>query len=281
MPLFWTIRGGLHRFAPFKPGPSDSFVALPKPCVQAGIGSALTLRFGRFLCALCIIGLAIFITQCASVLRGELTCEGVQVISDQLTVAEAEHYCRYAVRERKKVESFWGDTWSQAIRINVSSSYRISRALVPGYFGNRGFMEMPLRRVRDNSGAVLHEIVHIYAPNNNRFLAEGLAVYLHAKLGGNPAFPNFGEDLHRLAVRSLSGVQSLDSLNAVRTPRPLGTVMNEETAYILAGSFVGFLIETYNFPAFRSLYETENYEKVYGKSLDALEKEWRLSIQGN
>jgi hypothetical protein len=56
--------------------------------------------------------------------------------------------------------------------------------------------------------------------------------------------------------------------------------MDEETAYILAGSFVGFLIETYGLPSFRSLYETENYEKVYGKSLDTLEKEWRVSIQG-
>lgn len=227
-----------------------------------------------------ILGLSLFATQCAPVLRGALNCEGVQVISDQLTVAEAEEYCRYAVRERKKVEGFWGDTWKEPIRINVNSSYRISRALVPGYFGNRGFMEMPLRRVRDNTGALLHEIVHIYAPNNNRFLAEGLAVYLHTKLGGNPAFPNFGEDLRRSAVRSVSGVKSLGSLNSVRTPRPLGTVMDEETAYVLAGSFAGFLIETYGLPSFRSLYETDNYEKVYGKSLDTLETEWRISIQG-
>jgi hypothetical protein len=133
-------------------------------------------------------------------------------------------------------------------------------------------------RLRNPS--VQHEIVHIYAPNNNRFLAEGLAVYLHTKLGGNPAFPNFGEDLRRSAVRSVSGVKSLESLNSVRTPRPLSSVMDEKTAYILAGSFVGFLIETYGLLSFRSLYETDNYEKVYEKSLDTLEKEWRVSIQG-
>jgi hypothetical protein len=50
---------------------------------------------------------------------------------------------------------------------------------------------MPLRRTRENTGALLHEIVHIYTPNNSRFLAEGLAVYLHTTLAGNPAFPNF------------------------------------------------------------------------------------------
>jgi hypothetical protein len=229
---------------------------------------------------LCILGLCVFAARCAPILKGTLTCEGVHVISNELTVSEAQEYCRHAVGERKKVEGFWGTTWQQPIRISVSSSYRISRALVPAHFGNRGFMEMPLRRVRDNTGALLHEIVHIYAPNNNRFLAEGLAVYLHTKLAGNPAFPNFGEDLRRLAVRSLSGVKSLETLNDVRTPRPLSSVMDEETAYSLAGAFVGFLIERYGLALFRSLYETESYEKVYEKSLDTLEKEWRLSLQG-
>ena len=236
---------------------------------------------GWILYVFCIVGLSIVATQCAPVLRGALTCEGVQVLSNELTVAEAEEYCRYAFRERKNVEGFWGTTWNEPIRINVSSSYRISRALVPGHFGNRGFMEMPLRRVRDNTGALLHEIVHIYAPNNNRFIAEGLAVYLHTKLAGNPAFPNFGGDLQRLAVRSLSGVQSLETLNNVRTPQPLSTVMNEETAYVLAGSFVGFLIEKHGLVLFRGFYETGNYEKVYGKSLETLEKEWRSTLHGN
>lgn len=233
------------------------------------------LRYG-----LCIVGLSVFATQCTPVLKGALTCEGVHVLSNELTVSEGQEYCRYAVGERKKVEGFWGATWSEPIRINVSSSYRISRALVPGHFGNRGFMEMPSRRVRDNTGALLHEIVHIYAPSNNRFLAEGLAVYLHTKLAGNPAFPNFGEDLGRLAARGLSGIKSLEPLNGVRTPRPLSTVMHEETAYTLAGSFVGFLIERYGLALFRSLYETENYEMTYTKSLDTLEKEWRISLQG-
>ena len=90
------------------------------------------------------------------------------------------------------------------------------------------------------------EIVHIYAPHQNRFLAEGLAVYLHAKLAGNPAFPNFGEDLRRLAARDLPGAESLNALNAVRTPRPLGTVLDERTAY--------------------------------GKPFAALEREWRSSL---
>jgi hypothetical protein len=228
---------------------------------------------------LCMIALAVCAAPCVPMSQNTFTCEGVQILADELTLPEAEAYCRYAVGERQKVEGFWGATWSAPIRIHVSRAYRISRALVPGHLGNRGLMEMPLRRVRENTGALLHEIVHIYAPHTNRFLAEGLAVYLHDRLAGNPAFPNFGEDLRRVAVRGVSGVKSLEALHQVQTPQPLGTVMEEKTAYILAGSFVGFLIERYDLPRFRRVYETANYDKVYGKSFGTLEREWRVSLR--
>jgi hypothetical protein len=225
------------------------------------------------------LALAVLAARCASMTREPFTCEGVQVISQELTVGQAEAYCRYAVRELQKVEEYWGPTWTAPIRIHVSSEYRISRALVPADQGNRGFLEMPTRRFQDGTGALLHEIVHIYAPHANRFLAEGLAVYLHTKLAGNPAFPNFGEDLKRLAARDLPGVETVQALNGVRTPRPLGTVLDEKVAYVVAGSFVGFLIERYGLPQFRSLYETESCETTYGKPFASLEGEWRSSLR--
>jgi hypothetical protein len=205
-------------------------------------------------------------------------CDNIEIHSEQLTAREAEGYCLYAAGERKKIESFWGATWKEPIRIHVDRSYRISKALIPSYQGNRGFMEMPLRGVRNNDGALLHEMVHIYAPNDNRFLAEGLAVYLHHKMAGNPAFPNFGKSLDAEARERLSQIESLDRLNAVRTPRPLGRVLNEQSAYIFAGSFVGFLIEKYGLLEFRKLYESGAYESAYGKSLRELEKEWRDAL---
>jgi hypothetical protein len=225
-----------------------------------------------------VLGSTLLTVQCATVPTGPVSCESIQILSDELTANEADAYCRYAVEERKKVAEYWGPTWNEPIRIHVSSAYRISRALVPGHQGNRGFMEMPLRRVRDNSGSLLHEIVHIYAPNGNRFLAEGLAVHLHARLAGNPAFPNFAEDLTRSAARSLWAVRSLAALNSVRTPQPLGSIMDERTAYTIAGSFVGFLIESRGLARFRSLYETMDYEAAYGQSLAALEQEWRARL---
>ncbi len=64
----------------------------------------------------------------------------------------------------------------------------------------------------------------------------------------------------------------------MRTPTPLGTVLNEQGAYLLAGSFVGFLIERYGLEDFKKLYENGSYEEAYGKPLAALEKEWRSAI---
>lgn len=208
-------------------------------------------------------------------------CGSVQVISSALSAKDAAAYCRYAAAERAKVETFWGPTWQAPIRIHVDQSFVISKALLPAFRGNRGYMEMPLRRVRNNDGALLHELVHIYAPHGNRFLAEGLAVYLQAKIGGNPSIPNFGQDLASLARKRLTDSPSLAKLNAVRTPAPLSTVMDEMTAYILAGSFVAFLIERYALPSFRTLYETDSYEQAYAKGLAALEQEWRAALQAH
>lgn len=218
--------------------------------------------------------------QCAALLNVASNCDDIQILSDQLQAQEAEEYCRYALSERSKVETWWGATWTQPIRIHVSSSYRISRALTPAYQGNSGFMEMPLAHVRSKTGALLHEVVHIYAPNDNRFLAEGLAVYLQERLGGNPAFPNFiKEDFSVLAGCRLSEVRSLEMLHTVRTPQPLSNITQERTAYILAGSFVGFLIEKYGLPRFQDLYRTGNYDSVFGKNLATLETEWRTELR--
>jgi len=242
---------------------------------------ALIFILGRpLLHYICVAALSVFVIQCALTLKIASDCGNIRILSSELTSEEAGTYCRYAAAERRKVESFWGATWKEPIRIHVDSSYRISRALVPAYQGDRGFMEMPTQRVRNNDGALLHEIVHIYAPNDNRFLAEGLAVYLQDKMGGNGAFPNFARNLNVSALQRLSEVNSLTPLNSVQTPRPLSTVANQRTAYILAGSFVGFLTEKYGLPRFKTLYERGDYGKVYGKSLQILEKEWRSALEG-
>jgi hypothetical protein len=71
---------------------------------------------------------------------------------------------------------------------------------------------------------------------------------------------------------------SLAPLNEVRTPAALGSVMNEGASYVLAGAFVGFLVERHGLPRFRGVYETGDYAKAYGRSFATLEREWRASV---
>jgi len=230
------------------------------------------------LALLALLVVACALSQLVSAQKVIATCERVEVDSDELTQSEADKYCKYAVSERRKVEKYWGATWTDTIRIQVSSAYTVAGALVTNQ-GKPGNITMPLARVKDMQGALLHEITHSYAPNSpNRFLQEGIAVYLQEQLSEHPAFPNFGRDLHVLAVPVASSVSSLESLNRVRYPTPLTVVMPERPAYLLAGSFVRFLIEKRGLPAFKTLYDTGSYEQAYQQSLEALERAWRSNL---
>ena len=81
----------------------------------------------------------------------------------------------------------------------VSEVYPRSRALVPAWLGQRGWMEFPAHRVVAGEAGVAHEIAHVLFPNGNRLLAEGLAIYLQDKLfPAVPTYPNFGDRLEGL-----------------------------------------------------------------------------------
>ena len=72
----------------------------------------------------------------------------------------------------------------------------------------------------------------------------------------------------------------MEELNAVQTPIPLGRVMDDMTAYILAGSFVEWLVEREGLAKFRVLYDGGDYEKAYGRTFAILEQEWRAALKG-
>jgi hypothetical protein len=203
------------------------------------------------------------------------------------------------------------------LHVIVSDRYRISKSLVPAWSGRPGHMEFPTWRVEARKSAIAHELVHVFYPNANRFLAEGFAVYLQDEIGGNPAFPNFGRPLHALVLEHLRGTlgectqgdaTSLDSLqltalDAIGTPSPLtlrlGNVcFGEEPKgqgfiYPIAGSFMQHLVESRGLASFRALYErtpleplhqdagpVSRWAEVYGASLATLEYEWKSMIAG-
>jgi hypothetical protein len=165
--------------------------------------------------------------------------------------------------------------------------------------------------------AIAHELVHVLFPNANRFLAEGLAVYLQAAIGGNPAFPNFGKPLHDLVrehlLEMIPGFSSADlesleqlhisDLDKIATPNPLTLRVGQAfygeeprgqaRIYSIAGSFVQFLMETRGDEKLRALYlqtplmpltlnagASDRWLSVYDASLSDLEYEWKAMIVG-
>ena len=201
------------------------------------------------------------------------------------------------------------------LRVVVSDQYRISKSLVPAWSGRVGHMEFPAWRVLSRKAAIMHELVHVFFPNGNQFLAEGLAVYLQAAIGENPAFPNFGTPLHENArehfvemALSNSRADRLDltqihlgELDAIATPSPLTMRVGRDLygedrrgqafVYPIAGSFVQFLVETRGMERFRAIYahtplvslahragSPDRWRDVYGATLADLEGEWKFMI---
>lgn len=192
--------------------------------------------------------------------------------------------------ERKLVQGWWGPTFNGEVRVEVTEGEPSPMALIPAWRGQRGSMVHPDTNIMGR--ATLHELVHIYAPNGNRFLAEGLAVYGQMKLGP-PAFPDYGRGVDTLARPRLDRID-IALLESATTPTriELAGRTDRETAYAAAGSFVGFLIEHYGMDRFRRLYAMtpleprqrngggpERWPAVYGKSLAALDQEWRAALR--
>jgi hypothetical protein len=201
------------------------------------------------------------------------------------------------------------------LKIIISDRFSISKSLVPAWSGRPGYMEFPTWRVAFRKAAIMHELVHVFFPSGNRFLAEGLAVHLQDSIGGNPAFPNFGRPLHRNVFERLLemtpptsdvGPSSLRQIHLaeldwIATPSPLTLRVGDKVygedkrgqafVYPIAGSFVRFLIETRGIERFRSLYaqtplvplsrnsgSLDRWPDVYCLTLPDLENEWKSTI---
>ncbi len=164
-------------------------------------------------------------------------------------------------------------------------------ALVPAWRGQRGHMLFRARVVSKGQAASVHEVTHVFAPNANRFLAEGLAVYAHEYLRGPPAYPNFGRPLHA-AARPYAKQADIVALERIATPDRLqGGSLDDRESDLVAGSFVRFLIEQHGMAKFRHLYAMTpmvpharnvnspgRWQAVYDAPLNRLAEQWRQRI---
>jgi hypothetical protein len=195
-------------------------------------------------------------------------------------------------RAIRKVCAWWGDTFDGPYTVNIEDNRGPSMAMIPAWRGHRGTMLFRSRKTRRGRSPILHEVTHIFAPNANRFVAEGLAVYAHEHLGGQPAYPNFGRDLYK-AVKPYAAEADLPLLDSIIVPKGLMTPDRPKQlkAYLVAGAFVRFLIETEGLAKFRVLYAktpmipgrripsySDRWKAVYGVSLEQLQNRWKEFI---
>jgi hypothetical protein len=178
----------------------------------------------------------------------------------------------------------------------------VSEGLVPAALGHRGQVRFPYYEAPLDQSAIDHELTHVFFPNGNRLLAEGLAVYVQSLINSNPAFPNYGYPLDelvssfvcRVGLGSLAGTSLVAQLDKVSTPSPLlfhiGLKNDQLSAdtYPVAGSFIKYVISQYGWPLFHQLYvltplvpfdrdegDSGRWQGVYNVDLTELEKEWQ------
>jgi hypothetical protein len=220
-------------------------------------------------------------------------CE-VTIAFDDITVSqEARHWLEQELKKAaEKVCAWWGPTFSGTLTIDVNNSTEMAMSMVPAWRGKSNYIVFPAGKTLQSNAPTIHEMVHIFAPNANRFLAEGLAVHAHDALGGPAAFPNFGKPLDTV-VRRYAEKADVAALERLATPNMLqiGGLIPRQEAYLIGGSFVRFLIEQHGMEKFRQLYamtplvpgkrnagEPARWRTVYGVSLEELAGEWRKRL---
>ena len=219
-------------------------------------------------------------------------CSGAEIDFDAaLSKSEVEDFEKLFSDALDKVCNWWGKSFTGTFVIEIDDSRGPSMALVPAWRGDRGRILFRAPTIRRESNATVHEIVHVFAPNANRFLAEGLAVYAHEHLDGVGAYPNFGEDIHK-AAKEFAEDAEIAALERLATPQRLqNNQFGGKDAYKVAGSFVRFLIERHGLERFRRLFaltplvpgsrdagNPSRWQQVYGVDLDSLAADWRAVI---
>src|SRR5262249_25401083 len=78
------------------------------------------------------------------------------------------------------------------IDVSVFNGKPFSEALMFAWEGRRGHIYFPAARANEGTAAMIHELTHVHAPNEVRFLGEGYPAYVEEQIGNRQAYPNQG-----------------------------------------------------------------------------------------
>lgn len=218
----------------------------------------------------------------------------VQQSAIAVLTAEAE-------REYEVITKSLGMTSLPDIRIVVTRAFEGIEVEISQSYPELLLILIPPHIIQRRLVPLAHELTHVIAgPAVDDVLSEGLAVYYHERFGADPAFPNFGDPLdHALpeALKARYGTQ--DVAAAVEAfSREFGSATDKivtlsswiyeiddqdarSLAYIVAGSYVRFLIETMlegDTRKFLELYRSGDYRSALGISADETWDRWLKTL---
>lgn len=209
--------------------------------------------------------------------RGYLSKEEANLLQQKIDKAIAEienllgmHFDKTAYK-KDKIEYF---VHSRREASHTITTYHPRKYMFPVVF---------LSFAAEKRAPYVHETVHIIAWDwNTLWLKEGLAVFLNDKLGGYPAFPNFGADIDELATSKLTHKYPLRLIGQNGVPK-FSSRLERELFYVFSGSFVKYLFQHIGIDTLMKIYMSGDTQKAVvektGKSLDMWKKDWIDSLR--
>jgi len=192
--------------------------------------------------------------------EGEKIDAAIREIETHLNTSLGDHY-----EEAEKVHFFYGSTWA---------------AFTPGGSYAKPVIFMPLASDPHSFHNYAHELTHLLTPQHSSWVAEGLAIYLNDKFGGEGGYPNYGADIDQLALSYINQTDILEKVGD-ETYYPSRSDLRTSVGkgfYIFSGSFVKYLIEKIGIESFMQIYYApdmqEGLEKMTKKTLQEWKTEW-------
>jgi hypothetical protein len=230
--------------------------------------------------AIRLIGMVFLLALTGCVSGKSVETEHIRLTYSDIDDATAQDFALVAERAYTDVTGYLQKGKPEKVFIDVSRRHRI-----PFTRANGPFIDIPANRVLSVASSVAHEMAHVVAPSRgkrDRLLDEGLGVYVQEKFGeiGDVSYPTFGRELHRESVSELERIGVAVPLRDAERLRTKGGTRGDarRAAYLVEGSFVKFLIETYGLEIFLEVHDGGTYDGAYGKSRDALEGEWQAFL---
>jgi hypothetical protein len=236
--------------------------------------------------------------------------------------AQAKKFKTEFLSRKKALEDYLTSTrfapvFTGKIDVEVfSKGPQFSESLLFAWDGRRGHMYFPAERLEEGRAAITHELTHVNAPNEVRFLGEGFPTYLEEKMGNIKAYPllndhiecgianyedNFKKPVQRVDLVRFDGVPTKRGvflgddigLEPAFPKSKNGVDRRRAFSYLVSASFVKFLVESQGLDRFKALYDLTpltphkaakadpaRYQQSLGKPLSELQSNWLTWLRG-